>query len=206
MRYWSRPLACKGLNIGENVKSTRYGLEAAQGRDETRRDCRGNVIWPLPSRRSRAIMSKSYGDAGMSETETTEPSRRCGPFAVVAGRAAQSSERARSNCVRPEPKSSHSLVSFDRRELRIIFDLYGAKVASGEWRDYAIDFSPAKAVFSIFRRACEAPLYRIEKNPELGRRQGAYCVVATTGLILRRGHDLARVVAVLQRKLELVRE
>ncbi len=139
----------------------------------------------------------------MSETETTDPSRQRG-LAVVAGRATNF-EKNRGGFARPETKPAPALVSFDRRELRVIFDLYGAKVASGEWRDYAIDFSPAKAVFSIFRRASEAPLYRIEKNPELGRRQGAFCVVATTGLILRRGHDLARVVAVLQRKLELVR-
>lgn len=142
----------------------------------------------------------------MSETETTDPSGQRGLFALVAGRAT-SFEKNRGGFARPEtrPSLAPSLVSFDRRELRIIFDLYGAKVAAGEWRDYAIDFSPAKAVFSVFRRASEAPLYRIEKNPELGRRQGAFCVVAATGLILRRGHDLARVVAVLQRKLELVR-
>lgn len=136
----------------------------------------------------------------MSETETTDPSGRRGLFAVVAGRATNL-DRNRSVEARPAPAP----VSFDRRELRIIFDLYGAKVASGEWRDYAIDFSPAKAVFSVFRRASEAPLYRIEKNPELARRQGAFSVITETGLILRRGHDLARVVSVLQRKLELVR-
>ncbi len=95
-------------------------------------------------------------------------------------------------------------VSFDRRELRVIFDVYGTKVANGEWRDYALDFTASKAVFSVFRRACETPLYRIEKNPTLGRRQGAYSVVDASGLILRRGHDLARVVGVLDRKLRLV--
>lgn len=140
----------------------------------------------------------------MNETETTDPSRR-GGLSVVAGRAVQNSDKGRGGFARPETRAAPALVSFDRRELRILFDLYGAKVAAGEWRDYAIDFSPARAVFSIFRRASEAPLYRIEKNPELGRRQGAFSVVATTGLVLRRGHDLARVVAVLQRKLELVR-
>jgi hypothetical protein len=139
----------------------------------------------------------------MTETESIDPSAHRGLFAVVTGRAT-SNERSR-DAARPEPKPA-PVVSFDRRELRIIFDLYGAKVAAGEWRDYALDFSPSKAVFSVFRRASEAPLYRIEKNPELGRRQGAFSVVAATGLILRRGHDLARVVSVLQRKLELVRD
>ncbi|PWB93049.1 DUF2794 domain-containing protein [Methylosinus sporium] len=137
----------------------------------------------------------------MSETETTEPSRRRGLLAVVAGRGTNDKDRPKA-----APEKSAPLVSFDRRELRLLLDLYGAKVAAGEWRDYAIDFSPGKAVFSIFRRASEAPLYRIEKNPELARRQGAFCVVAAGGLVMRRGHDLARVVAVLQKKLELVRD
>ncbi len=100
--------------------------------------------------------------------------------------------------------AGQALVPFDRRELRVIFDLYGAKVASGDWRDYAIDFTASKAVFSIFRRACETPLYRIEKNPALARRQGTYSVVDAAGLILRRGHDLSRVIGVLDRKLRLV--
>ena len=84
-----------------------------------------------------------------------------------------------------------------------ILNLYGRKVAAGEWRDYAIDFGREKAVFSVFRHASEVPLYRIEKNPRLARRQGAYSVIAATGLILKRGHDLARVLAVLEKNLRL---
>jgi hypothetical protein len=84
-------------------------------------------------------------------------------------------------------------VTFNRRELNRILDLYGRKVAAGEWRDYAIDFLKDRAVFSVFRRASEVPLYRIEKNPKLERRQGAYSVISATGLIVRRGHELDRV-------------
>lgn len=94
--------------------------------------------------------------------------------------------------------------SFDRRELTQILDIYGRKVAAGEWRDYAIDMRGEKAVFSVFRRASEHPLYRIEKNPRLARRQGAYAVIAATGLILKRGHDLKNVLRVLEPKLRLV--
>ena len=95
-------------------------------------------------------------------------------------------------------------VTFDRHELRDILNLYGRKVADGEWRDYAIDFSREKAVFSVFRRASEYPLYRIEKNPKLARKQGAFSVVTTSGLILKRGHELRRVIDVLDKKLKLV--
>lgn len=95
-------------------------------------------------------------------------------------------------------------VTFDRHELRAILDLYGRMVAAGEWRDYAIDFTRDRAVFSVFRRASEVPIYRIEKDPKLARRQGAYSVIAQGGLILRRGHELARVLMVIDRKLALV--
>jgi hypothetical protein len=95
-------------------------------------------------------------------------------------------------------------VTFDRRELDRILNLYGRMVAAGEWRDYAIDFLKDRAVFSIFRRASEVPIYRIEKDPKLARRQGAYSVITATGLILRRGHELDRVLRVLDKSLKLV--
>lgn len=95
-------------------------------------------------------------------------------------------------------------IAFDRRELNQILNVYGRKVASGEWRDYAIDMLKEKAVFSVFRRASETPLYRIEKAPKLARRQGAYSVIAATGLILKRGSDLGRVLRALDRGLRLV--
>ncbi|WP_292526335.1 DUF2794 domain-containing protein [Methyloceanibacter sp.] len=95
-------------------------------------------------------------------------------------------------------------MAFDRVELNQILNVYGRKVASGEWRDYAIDMLKEKAVFSVFRRSSEMPLYRIEKTPKLARRQGAYSVVAATGLILKRGHDLRRVLRALDKGLRLV--
>lgn len=84
-------------------------------------------------------------------------------------------------------------VTFSRRELNRILDLYGRKVAAGEWRDYAMSFLKDRAVFSVYRRSSEVPLYRIEKDPSLARKQGAYSVISATGHILRRGHELDRV-------------
>jgi hypothetical protein len=95
-------------------------------------------------------------------------------------------------------------VTFDRRELNRIFSLYGRKVAAGEWRDYAIDFLKDRAVFSVFRRASEVPIYRIEKSPRLARRQGAYSVISATGLIVRRGHELDRVLHAIDTSLSVV--
>jgi Protein of unknown function (DUF2794) len=95
-------------------------------------------------------------------------------------------------------------VTFERRELRRILGLYGRMVAAGEWRDYAIDFLKDRAVFSVFRRSSEVPIYRIEKNPKLERRQGTYSVISATGLVVRRGQELERVLRSIDRSLALV--
>lgn len=93
---------------------------------------------------------------------------------------------------------------FNRQELTTILDLYGRKVAAGAWRDYSIDHLRDVAIFSVFRRSSEQPLYRIIKDSSLIKKQGAYSVVATGGLIMKRGPDLARVLRVLEDRLDLV--
>ncbi|MEQ6203129.1 DUF2794 domain-containing protein [Sulfitobacter sp. HNIBRBA2951] len=92
-------------------------------------------------------------------------------------------------------------VAFHRTELGVILSLYGRMVAAGEWRDYGISCLREVAVFSVFRRTAEMPLYRIEKRPKLRSKQGMYAVIALNGQVLKRGHDLKSVLRVLERKL-----
>ena len=96
------------------------------------------------------------------------------------------------------------LVSFERRELDQLLKLYGRMVAANEWRDYAIDHLGDRAIFSVYRRAHDLPLFQIVKDPRLSRRQGMFSVVAATGAVLKRGQELARVLVVLENKLRLV--
>jgi hypothetical protein len=91
------------------------------------------------------------------------------------------------------------VVFFDRRELLRLLDLYGRMVAAGEWRDYGIDGLREAAVFSVFRRTSEAPVYRIEKRPALARRQGAWAVIGQGGVVLKRGHELDQVLRLFDR-------
>jgi Protein of unknown function (DUF2794) len=98
----------------------------------------------------------------------------------------------------PQPPRQKPYVGFDRRELNTILDLYGRKVAAGEWRDYAMDFLKDRALFSVYRHASERPLYVIEKNPKLRNRQGQYMVTIEDGRVLKRGHELANVLRVLE--------
>jgi len=118
-----------------------------------------------------------------------------------------SESRAVARTATAGPSTSSPLpnrVTFNRLELNRILNLYGRMVADGEWRDYAIDFLKDRAVFSVFRRASEVPIYRIEKDPRLARKQGMYSVISATGLILRRGQELERVLLVIDRKLAVV--
>ncbi|MEM7302087.1 MAG: DUF2794 domain-containing protein [Pseudomonadota bacterium] len=109
---------------------------------------------------------------------------------------------------RKQPQPAHQktpqIITFDRKELNTILRVYGFKVADGEWRDYAIDHLKEKAVFSIYRRSSEMPLYRVEKNPKLARKQGQFAILSATGQILKRGHDLATVLRFLEKKPKLV--
>jgi Protein of unknown function (DUF2794) len=105
----------------------------------------------------------------------------------------------------PPSSPATPVVFFDRRELDALLRLYGRMVAAGEWRDYAIDGLRDFAAFSVFRRSSEAPLYRIEKHPDLARRQGAWAVVGQGGVVLRRGHELSQVLKMFDRgRLKLV--
>lgn len=101
----------------------------------------------------------------------------------------------------PQANAPAPAVAFHRTELGPILSLYGRMVAAGEWRDYGISSLKDVAVFSVFRRTAENPLYRIEKRPKLRGRQGMYSIVGMDGQILKRGHDLQMVLRVLERKL-----
>lgn len=101
----------------------------------------------------------------------------------------------------PSPADRQRVTCFDRKELTRILDLYGRMVAAGHWRDYAMGWDKECATFAAFRRAAERPEVRIEKRPALRLKQGAFALVSEHGAVLKRGHDLAAVLAPLERRL-----
>ena len=105
--------------------------------------------------------------------------------------------------VAPFPRAwdRRPIATFDRQELSRILDLYGRMVAAGHWRDYALRIDPDVAIFAAFRRHSERPEIRIEKRPELRWKQGAFSLVGEHGSVLKRGHELAPVLAPLERRL-----
>ena len=92
-------------------------------------------------------------------------------------------------------------IAFERQELNRILDLYGRMVVAGEWRDYAMDFTRDCATFAAFRRATEVPQMRLEKRPALRNKQGMWALFGEQGQVLKRGHDLASVLAPVERRL-----
>jgi hypothetical protein len=101
----------------------------------------------------------------------------------------------------PHPRDRRPIATFDRLEIKRILDLYGRMVAAGHWRDYALSMGADLAVFAAFRRTSERPEVRIEKRPALRTKQGAFALVSEHGLVLKRGHELAAVLAPLERRL-----
>ena len=101
----------------------------------------------------------------------------------------------------PLPAGKPGQIGFERIELTRILDLYGRMVAAGHWRDYAIELGREAAIFAAFRRAAERPEIRIEKRPALRNRQGMWAIINEAGLVLKRGHDLAGVLAPVERRL-----
>ena len=99
------------------------------------------------------------------------------------------------------PSKAEERVSFHRTELSVILNVYGRMVAAGEWKDYSMDFLRDLAIFSVYRRATEHPLYRIEKRPKDAQKQGAYSVIGHDGQVLKRGRDLKQVMRVFDSKL-----
>ena len=115
--------------------------------------------------------------------------------------AQRSRNSRRMNAPTPFPNQPLTQTAFHRTELNVILSLYGRFVAAGEWRDYGISHLKDVAVFSIFRRTAEHPMYRIEKRPSMRLKQGQYVVLGMEGQILKRGNDLRQVLRVLERKL-----
>lgn len=102
--------------------------------------------------------------------------------------------------IRPPANSAAVPVYFERLEMDAIMNVYGRMVAAGEWRDYALNMHRDRAVFSIFKRAAEMPIYRIEKQPALARKQGAYSILSAEGVILKRGQDLKTLLSFFDRR------
>lgn len=154
----------------------------------------------LPSDSQIGLKNRAYGsiivmiarEARLSETDPIQFSPR------MAGKSAAYSAAGAGREIQP-------ITTFNRTELTEILTVYGRKVADGEWRDYALDTLKDRAVFSVFRRSAEFPIYRIEKVPKLARKQGAYSIVTATGMILKRGHELRRVLSVLEKSVRLVK-
>lgn len=93
-------------------------------------------------------------------------------------------------------------VFFNRQELRKLLDLYSRRVASGEWKDYAIDQYGPMAVFSIFRHSFDQPVFAVAKR---AAGKGCDYVVFSGRHKLKHGKTIEEALSVLERKLRVIR-
>lgn len=190
---WASDRGLGGIDprLGNGPGRTRYGSYHSEqlGLPE-------EALWRRYEIFVRAVLEKSgmRGDHAMRQQEAplseSDPIRfRLRELGGARSQAQLASFPAAS------PRISPSVVVFARAELDAILAVYARKVAAGEWRDYALRMDREKAVFAIFQCTSEYPLFRLEKCPQLALRHGAYSLVLRSGAVLRRGHDLARVLA-----------
>ena len=97
-----------------------------------------------------------------------------------------------------DPKDNR-ITSFSREELNHILALYGRKVVSGQWKDYAIDTLKDQAIFSIFKKSNEMPQYTIHKLPKQKSSQKMYHIRGTDGKVLKRGSELPHILRILDK-------
>lgn len=145
----------------------------------------------MPTLPKDNIQKKAQGAAQRATKDKTQ-----GQQGQAKDQNSQASQITPKRYFSSQPQQTPSQTAFNRQELALILSVYGQMVSKGDWKDYAIDFLKDRAVFSIYRKATEHPLYRIEKIPALRNKQGQYAVIAPGGLILKRGHELKIVLRV----------
>ena len=94
-------------------------------------------------------------------------------------------------------------VFFNRDELNLLLGVYSRKVAVGAWRDYAIDHRSHMAVFSIYRRSQERPVFAVTKVMLRGEKAASYVLQADSRQI-RSTRSLMDIVRLLERRPALV--
>ncbi len=79
---------------------------------------------------------------------------------------------------------------FEKKELKIILDLYAKMVSEGSWKDYGLTISSKQVSFSVFKNAAENAMYKICKNFKPSNKNLKYLITDTNGKILKNSFDL----------------
>ena len=87
-------------------------------------------------------------------------------------------------------KDENQRYFFEKKELKIILDLYAKMVSEGNWKDYGLTISNKKVSFSVFKNAAENAIYKICKNFRPLDKNLRYIITDTNGKILISSHDI----------------
>ena len=87
-------------------------------------------------------------------------------------------------------KEQNQKYFFEKKELKIILDLYAKMVSEGSWKDYGLSISSKRVGFSIFKNAAEKAIYNISKNFKPSNKNLKYLILDRNGKILNNASDL----------------
>jgi Ni,Fe-hydrogenase maturation factor len=80
-----------------------------------------------------------------------------------------------------------------------LMNVYSRQVASGAWKDYAIDHLDGMAMFSIFRSTHETPLFTVIKLGSEHKNAGQY-IALHSGERIKQSSELANVLESVEKR------
>ncbi len=98
-----------------------------------------------------------------------------------------------------------SEIFFNRKELKIILNLYAQMVSRGEWKDYGLNISKREVSFNVYHRASDSPAYKITKNLRPKNRGDKYLIVDVQKKTVNSSEDLQNLISkIIWKKFKLV--
>tara|TARA_B100001250_G_scaffold410998_1_gene438608 strand:- start:357 stop:698 length:342 start_codon:yes stop_codon:yes gene_type:complete len=98
-----------------------------------------------------------------------------------------------------------SEIFFNKKELKIILNLYAQMVSRGEWKDYGLNISKREVSFNVYHRASDSPAYKITKNLRPKNRGDKYLIVDVQKKTVNSSEDLQNLISkIIWKKFKLV--
>ena len=96
-------------------------------------------------------------------------------------------------------------IFFNKKELKLILNLYAKMVSSGDWKDYGLNISKKEVSFNIYRRASEFTAYKITKNLKPRNKNEKYLIKDSANQIINNSENLENLIKkIIWKKFKLV--
>ena len=96
-------------------------------------------------------------------------------------------------------------IFFNKKELKLILNLYAEMVSDGEWKDYGLSITKKEVSFNVYRRTSEFPIYKITKNLKPKNENEKYLIKNNMNKIIKNSENLQTLIKkIIWKKIKLV--